>query len=172
MGGCPNNCVKPNLNDLGIVGARVPQYDENICRGCKVCQIEKACPVHAAKLIEGKLVIDPETCNNCGRCIAKCPFHCADEGAYGWKIYIGGRWGKQVAHGRQLRKIFTDKEELMQTIENTILFFRSEGIPGERLADTVERVGFAQAQEMILGQELIKRKAEILGRSVVGGATC
>ena len=24
VGGCPNNCVKPDLNDLGIVGQRVP----------------------------------------------------------------------------------------------------------------------------------------------------
>lgn len=172
VGGCPNNCVKPNLNDLGIVGARVPRYDESACRGCKVCQIEKACPIHAAKLTDGKLVIDKELCNNCGRCVAKCPFHCADEGAYGWKIYIGGRWGKQVAHGRLLHKIFTDREELMQTIENTILFFRSEGIPGERLADTVERVGFERAEELILGEELKNRKAEILGLQVVGGATC
>ncbi|MFR4430429.1 MAG: hypothetical protein ACLT4D_14210 [Blautia faecis] len=24
VGGCPNNCVKPDLNDLGIIGQRVP----------------------------------------------------------------------------------------------------------------------------------------------------
>ena len=27
VGGCPNNCVKPDLNDLGITGQRVPMYD-------------------------------------------------------------------------------------------------------------------------------------------------
>ena len=27
VGGCPNNCVKPDLNDLGIIGQRVPQID-------------------------------------------------------------------------------------------------------------------------------------------------
>ena len=27
VGGCPNNCVKPNLNDIGIIGQRVPQID-------------------------------------------------------------------------------------------------------------------------------------------------
>ena len=26
-GGCPNNCVKPTLNDLGIIGQLVPQFD-------------------------------------------------------------------------------------------------------------------------------------------------
>ena len=172
LGGCPNNCVKPNLNDLGIIGAKIPTYLEDTCRGCKVCQIEKACPVKAAKLVDGKLVIDKELCNDCGRCVAKCPFHCADEGVYGWKMYIGGRWGKKVAHGQMLEKVFTDKQELFDAVEKAILLFRSEGIPGERFADTIDRIGFEKAQSMILGNELLERKAEILGLTVKGGASC
>ena len=42
VGGCPNNCVKPDLNDLGIIGQRVPAVDLDKCKGCKVCQVEKA----------------------------------------------------------------------------------------------------------------------------------
>ena len=30
VGGCPNNCVKPDLNDLGIIGQRVPNFDETL----------------------------------------------------------------------------------------------------------------------------------------------
>ena len=172
VGGCPNNCTKPDLNDLGIVGAKVPKYDPEKCRGCKKCQLELSCPIHAAKLVDGKLVIDPNLCNNCGRCVGKCPFHCNDEGAYGWKIYVGGRWGKKVAHGQMLNKVFTDKQEVLDTVEKAILLFRSEGIPGERFADTINRIGFDRAQELLLGDELLKRKAEILGLTVVGGATC
>lgn len=172
FGGCPNNCVKPNLNDIGIIGARVPGYDDSKCRGCKVCQIEKACPIGAAKLTNGKLVIDESVCNNCGRCISKCPFHCSDDGTYGWKIYIGGRWGKKVAEGKMLRKVFTSKQEVLDTIEKAILLFRSEGKSGERFADTINRIGFETAEAMLLGDELLKRKSEILGLNVVGGATC
>lgn len=171
-GGCPNNCVKPDLNDLGIVGAEVPQYDPDKCRGCKKCQMELACPIHAAKLVDGKLVIDKEACNNCGRCVGKCVFHCNDQAVYGWRIYVGGRWGKKVAHGRTLEKIFTDKQEVLDTVEKAILLFRSEGIPGERFADTIDRIGFDRAQELLLGDDLLKRKAEILGLTVIGGATC
>ena len=57
VGGCPNNCVKPDLNDLGIVGQRIPEVDLSKCRGCKVCQIEKTCPIGVAKLVDGKLQI-------------------------------------------------------------------------------------------------------------------
>lgn len=171
-GGCPNNCIKPTLNDLGIVGARRPIVDLDKCRGCKVCQVVKNCPIQIAELADGKLNIDPEKCNNCGRCVGKCPFKAVEGYEDGWKIYIGGRWGKKVAHGQQLGKIFTTEEEVMDTIDKTILFFRSEGIPGERLSDTVARVGFEKAEAMILGNELLERKAEILGLTVVGGATC
>lgn len=172
FGGCPNNCVKPNLNDIGIIGAKVPSYDEEKCRGCKKCQIESTCPIGAAKLVDGKLVIDEKKCNNCGRCVAKCPFHCADDAVYGWKIYIGGRWGKKVAEGRMLNKLFTTEREVLDTIEKAILLFRSEGVSGERFADTINRIGFDRAEEMLLSDELLKRKNEILGLNVVGGASC
>ena len=33
VGGCPNNCVKPDLNDVGIMGQCVPRVDEAACRG-------------------------------------------------------------------------------------------------------------------------------------------
>lgn len=172
VGGCPNNCVKPDLNDLGIIGARVPHYDIEKCRGCKKCQIEQACPIKVATMKDGKLVIDTEACNNCGRCVGTCPFHCNDESTYGYKVYVGGRWGKRVAHGQMLNKIFTDKAEVMQVVEKAILLFRSEGISGERFADTINRIGFERAQELLLGDELLQRKNEILGLNVVGGATC
>ena len=172
VGGCPNNCVKPDLNDLGIVGARVPGYDPEKCKGCRKCQIETSCPIHAAKLVDGRLVIDPNACNSCGRCVGKCPFHCNDEGTYGWKIYVGGRWGKKVAHGQMLGKIFTDKAEVLAVVEKAILLFRDQGISGERFADTIARIGFENAEAQLLGDELLKRKAEILGLNVVGGASC
>ena len=172
VGGCPNNCVKPDLNDLGIVGARVPGYDADMCKGCKKCQIENACPIHAAKLVDGRLVIDPNLCNNCGRCVGKCPFHCNDAGTYGWKIYVGGRWGKRVAHGQMLGKIFTDEDEVLDVVEKAILLFRDQGKSGERFADTIQRIGFENVEAQLLGDELLKRKTEILGLNVVGGASC
>ena len=172
FGGCPNNCVKPNLNDIGIFGVNIPQYDPEKCRGCKKCQVESACPVKAAKVIDGKMVMDPAECNNCGRCIAKCPFHAADEGRKAWGIYIGGRWGKRIAIGKQLTKYFYSEAEVLDEIEKAILLFRSEGLTGERFADTIERIGFERANELMLSNELLERKAEILGLNVVGGGTC
>lgn len=152
VGGCPNNCVKPDLNDLGVVGQRVPVPDIEKCRGCKKCQIEKNCPIHAAKLEDGKISIDPDACNHCGRCKGKCPFGAVEEYREGYKILIGGRWGKKTACGRPLPRLFTTEEEVMTVIDRAILLFREEGIAGERFADTVTRLGFDYVSGKLLGE--------------------
>ena len=152
VGGCPNNCVKPDLNDVGIIGQRVPQVDYDKCRDCKVCQIEKACPIHIAHVENGKIVVPAEQCNHCGRCIGKCPFHAFDEHVDGYRIYIGGRWGKQVAQGKFLSRVFTDKDEVLGVIEKAITLFREQGVAGERFADTVARLGFENVEKQLLGE--------------------
>lgn len=152
VGGCPNNCVKPDLNDLGVVGQRMPVPDTEKCRGCKKCQIEKNCPIHAAKLEDGKISIDPDACNHCGRCKGKCPFGAVEEYREGYKILIGGRWGKKTACGRPLPRLFTTEEEVMTVIDRAILLFREEGIAGERFADTVTRLGFDYVSGKLLGE--------------------
>ena len=174
VGGCPNNCVKPDLNDLGIIGQRVPEIDMEKCKGCKKCQIEQNCPIKVAKLVDGKIVVDPEKCNHCGRCIGKCPFGAFEDYTNGYRIYIGGRWGKKVAQGQYLDKIFTDKEEVLNVVEKAILLFREQGITGERFADTVARIGFENVQEQLLSDELLARKQENLTaqKHLKGGATC
>ncbi len=174
VGGCPNNCVKPDLNDLGIVGQRVPEIDLEKCRGCKICQVEKVCPIHVASVREGKIVVDQDECNHCGRCIGKCPFKAFESYTNGYRVYIGGRWGKKVARGRYLDKVFTDKEEVLSVVEKAILLFREQGVTGERFADTVERIGFENVQEQLFGNDLLLRKEQNITaqKHLKGGATC
>ena len=174
VGGCPNNCVKPDLNDLGIIGQRVPLVDLEKCRGCKVCQIENNCPIQVAKMVNSKITIDENACNHCGRCVGKCPFKAVEDHTDGYRIYIGGRWGKKVAQGRYLDKVFTDKEEVLSVVEKAILLFREQGITGERFADTVARIGFENVQEQLLADDLLARKEENIKaqKHLKGGATC
>lgn len=174
VGGCPNNCVKPDLNDLGIVGQRIPNFDEDLCNGCKKCSVEAACPMGAAKVEDGLLAINKDVCNNCGRCVGSCRFDAIEDGQTGYKIYIGGRWGKRVAQGRALDKIFTSKEEVMKVVEKAILLFREQGKTGERFAATIDRIGFENVQAQLLSDEILERKQEILDAQLhlAGGATC
>lgn len=174
VGGCPNNCVKPDLNDLGIIGQRIPEVDFDKCRGCKVCQIEAACPIKIAHVEDGKIKIDPNACNHCGRCVGKCPFKAIEQSTYGYRVFIGGRWGKKTAKGLPLSKVFTDKNEVLDVVEKSILLFREQGITGERFADTVNRLGFENVEKQLLENGLLERKEENLAAQVhlKGGAKC
>lgn len=95
VGGCPNNCVKPSLNDIGIIGQRVPEIDLSKCKNCKKCQVQDNCPIKVAKLEDGSIRIPMDKCNHCGRCIGKCPFGAVNEAFTGYKVYIGGRWARK-----------------------------------------------------------------------------
>lgn len=173
VGGCPNNCVKPNLNDLGIIGQRIPDFDEDECNGCKKCSVVAACPIKACKVEDGLLEIS-DRCNHCGRCIGKCRFDAITDGKYGYKICLGGRWGKEVKMGQAMSKIFTSEEEVLNIIEKALLLFREQGKTGERFASTIDRLGFDRVEELLLSDELLERKQEILDADLhmKGGATC
>lgn len=150
VGGCPNNCVKPDLNDIGIIGQRKVKIDYSACRGCKKCAIENTCPMKAAKVDNGVIKVDYTECNSCGRCYSKCPFGVFSEAFCGYKICIGGRWGKKTAKGIPLNYLFTTEQEVLDTIERAIILFRDEGIKGERFADTIARLGFEYVENKLI----------------------
>ena len=160
VGGCPNNCVKPQLNDLGVVGTRRPALDTEKCRGCKVCQVESACPVGAAVKIDDRITIDREKCLMCGRCTkstpnsvgAKCPFGAVTPEITGYRVFIGGRWGKGYRIAKPLPVILTTEDEVIRVITKVIDVYKANGNKGERFADTVERVGFDKISSEILGK--------------------
>ena len=55
-------------------------------------------------------------------------------------------------------------------MERAILFYRDEGITGERFADTIARLGFDYVEEKLLNGSIDKES--ILKKTVVGGAKC
>ena len=170
VGGCPNNCVKPSLNDIGIIGQRLISFDYGKCRGCKVCQVEKLCPIKIAHVENGRLVVPESECNHCGRCLDKCPFGVTPSYTTGYAVYVGGRWGKKIELGKRLSRILHSEEEVIEIVERAILLFRDEGISGERFADTVNRLGLEHVEDRLFSAEI--DKAAILKKNVVGGATC
>ena len=164
VGGCPNNCMKPDLNDMGIVGQLIPTHDLDKCKGCKKCKIEQVCPMDACKVVDKKITRDTNICNNCGRCVGKCPFGVVDEGTPGYKLYIGGRWGKKISIGKPLTTIFKTQEEVLDVMEKAILLYKDQGIKGERFEETIKRIGFENIEEQLLDDDLLNRKDEILNK--------
>lgn len=165
VGGCPNNCIKPDLNDFGIVGQHPPMFDPALCRGCKVCQIEKNCRMSCCTVEDGKMSRNADVCNNCGYCIGKCPFKAVTPSDVRYKCYIGGRWGRITRHGTPLPGLFTE-EEALDMIEKAILLFRDRGNKGERFAAMIERIGEQEAINALMNGDLLARREEILAKEL------
>ena len=174
IGGCPNNCVKPAFHDFGIMGQSIPDYDPDLCNACNKCSVVDKCPVKAcSRDEEGTLVIDSAKCTNCGKCIGACAFDSIEEKARGYKVTIGGIWGKTQRMGSPVPGIYTE-DEIMKLIEKALLIYREQGITGERFGRTVERIGVDNFIAQMLSDDILERKQAILEAKLhlVGGATC
>ena len=173
VGGCPNNCVKPDLNDLGIVGQSVPLADFSKCRGCKKCQVVENCPVKVAQVTDGKIHIDPDACNNCGKCVDACNFGCVTEEQVGYRIFVGGIWGKRQRLGTMVDEIYT-KDQVFEMVERSLLLYREQGQTGERFGAFIQRIGAEEFIRQLKAGDVMTRKQEILDAPLhlEGGATC
>ena len=153
VGGCPNNCVKPDLNDLGVVGQRVPVPDTGKMPGLQEMSDREELP-HPRGQAGGRQDVPstPMPATTAAGVRASAPSARWRNIGSGYKILIGGRWGKKTACGRPLPRLFTTEEEVMAVIDRAILLFREEGIAGERFADTVTRLGFDYVSGKLLGE--------------------
>lgn len=150
IGGCPNSCMKPSLNDFGIEGRRPIAYKKDDCRGCKKCQVETGCPSKAAALTGGKMEITEEKCVSCGLCAEKCPFNAVTTAEAAYQIYVGGTWGRKCRVGTPLPRLVSEGE-IAPILEKTMLWYKENGMEKERLGMAIDRIGFDAFLRTVLG---------------------
>ena len=169
VGGCPNSCMKPSLNDVGIEGCRSFTFDRELCRGCKKCAVAEGCPSRAVSFSEGRAVIDASRCTHCGVCVGKCPFGAAPKEAEAvCRVFVGGTWGKTQRMGTLLSGLYTT-DEVPDVIEKVMLWYKENGYAKERLGATVDRLGVAALEEALASNDLLDRKEEILSKPLLEG---
>ena len=162
IGGCPNSCMKPSLNDVGIEGCKSFTFDPEKCRGCKKCVIAENCPSKAVSSKDGKAIVDSKKCTHCGVCVGKCPFGASPKEAESrCRIYVGGTWGKTQRMGTLLNILYT-VEEVPAVIEKVMLWYKENGYVKERLGATIDRVGVSALEQAIATNDLLNRKDAIL----------
>ncbi|MCD8348218.1 MAG: 4Fe-4S binding protein [Lachnospiraceae bacterium] len=136
--GCQNNCLKAEENDVGIKGALNVKWRQEDCIGCGVC--EQACRSHAITMEDGKVTVDYEKCNYCGRCAKSCPTDAWDaETAY--ILSFGGTFGNSICKGESPLPLITTEEQLFAVTDAAIQFFGDNANAGERFKFTIDRVG-------------------------------
>ncbi|KRQ86753.1 Anaerobic sulfite reductase subunit C [Caloramator mitchellensis] len=166
--GCPNDCIKTRMHDIGIIGMTEPQYDAYRCIGCQACVTNcKKRATGALKFENFKVVRDHEKCIGCGECVLKCP-----TGAWTrsknklFKLVIMGRTGKKNPRIAQDFIKWIDEESIIKIIKNMYLYideFIDRDAPGgkEHVGYIVDRTGYQVFKEWVLRDVKLNPEAEV-----------
>ncbi len=136
---CPNSCSRPQIVDIGLIGAVCPVVSDDECNGCGLCK--RACDEEAISL-EGDFVkILEYKCLYCGQCISRCPTGSIAKAKEGFRVLVGGKLGRHPQLGFELPGIFSP-ERALEIIEKVTLFYKARCKKGERLGVLLAKSGF------------------------------
>lgn len=134
---CPNACSRPQIADIGIIGAVVPQLTDNVCSLCEACV--ESCRENAVCLNhEGeKPVINFQDCVKCGTCAAACPSGILKKGPTGYRVMLGGRLGRHPRLAMELNGIYTEKQ-VLSIVKKCVAFYKKHSKNGQRFSHILE----------------------------------
>jgi dissimilatory sulfite reductase (desulfoviridin) alpha/beta subunit len=138
--GCPIDCARTKEMDLGFQGVVEPVWNEDPCTGCTICA--EACKEGAIESDSetGKPIFDPMKCIFCGDCIRACPTEAWRPRRYGHIVRIGGRHGRHPMEAVEVARFVPDAL-VAEVIRKTIEWYQANGRRGERIGNTLKRVG-------------------------------
>ena len=136
ISGCPNACSRPQIADVGIIGACTPEISGDNCSLCGEC--ERVCREDAVSFNSDLPCIDESKCLLCGQCINACPEGVIEEGKKGFKIIVGGKLGRHPRLAMEIPGIFS-AEETVEKVKGLIRFYKDKSINGERFGEVLEK---------------------------------
>lgn len=138
---CPNACSRPQIVDVGLIGARRPGVSpEQACSRCGVCV--DVCREKALHLPPdgGAPVMDSDKCLACGQCLDVCPTGTLVEQERGYRVLVGGRLGRHPRLGTELEGL-VPPERVPEVVAACVQAYMTNSRHGERLGDILERDG-------------------------------
>ncbi|NOX33579.1 MAG: 4Fe-4S dicluster domain-containing protein [Deltaproteobacteria bacterium] len=136
---CPNACSRPQIVDIGIIGAVLPGIFDEACTLCSTCV--DACNENAVTLDEDKErpVIDHGLCLMCARCIRACPTGTIREKEKGFRVMLGGRLGRHPRLAMEVSGLFSHNE-VLQIIKKCLKFYKKKSKQGQRFSHILSSV--------------------------------
>ncbi len=139
---CPNGCSRPQIVDIGIIGAVLPRVGEAGCTQCRACV--RSCPDHALSLSEspeeGEIpAIDFAACLACGKCIRVCPTQTLEPAQAGFRVLLGGRLGRHPRLGMEVPGILSH-DQVLDLVRRCLDFYKTHSDKGQRFSHLLKSV--------------------------------
>lgn len=137
---CPNACSRPQIVDIGLIGACSPQITGEVCTQCGSCT--EVCKEGAMALRESPSPpsIDMQRCVSCGQCIGVCPSGTLQPSKRGFRILVGGKLGRHPQLGKELPGIHSI-EDTLHIVDRCINHYLKHNLSGERFGSILNRTG-------------------------------
>ena len=146
---CPNGCSRPQIADIGLLGAAMPDTAEaSACNGCGSCV--EVCREAAVELRHPgpcPLVLS-DRCLGCGQCAVICPTGAIAQGAEGYRVLVGGKLGRHPRLGTELG-LFTP-EQALEIVSRAAELYMDRARPGQRLGALVDEIGLGRVKAALL----------------------
>ena len=138
---CPNACSQPQIKDIGIIGAAVPDVTDQQCTLCEACV--EACKESAIALKTDGTgpKIEPDRCLACGQCMAVCPTGTLETGCRGFRVQLGGKLGRHPQLARELPGIYTE-QQVLDIVRDCLTLYKQKSTGGRRFAQVLSEEDF------------------------------
>jgi dissimilatory sulfite reductase (desulfoviridin) alpha/beta subunit len=143
---CPNACSQPQIKDVGIIGAIIPEATDEECTRCDACV--EACIETCITLDSEKNIpeIDHDRCLKCGKCIHVCPSGTITAKHKGFRVQLGGKLGRHPKLAVELEGIYSE-DEVLSIVKNCIAYYKKHSKHGERFAEIFDPKDFNVAKK-------------------------
>ncbi|MFH2058847.1 MAG: 4Fe-4S dicluster domain-containing protein [Pseudomonadota bacterium] len=136
---CPNACSRPQIADIGIIGAALPGLSDAPCTLCNACV--EACEEEAIALDvdNQRPVINFNRCLACAKCIRQCPTTTLEENQTGFRVMLGGRLGRHPRLALEIPGLQT-QEQVLSIVKKSLKFYKKYSKNGRRFSQLFSSV--------------------------------
>lgn len=136
LSACPNACSRPQIVDIGLIGAMLPVLTPAACTQCDQCA--SVCKEGAVTLEGNQVSLHLPACLKCGDCIKACPSGTLTAGAQGFRVLLGGKLGRHPQLGRELPEIYPP-EAIVPLVDRCLEHVMEHYRPGQRFGDILNQ---------------------------------
>lgn len=152
LSGCPNDCIKAHIQDIGILGQVEPIYTDSKCISCGIC-VSICGEVAGALSLQEKVFRDHNKCIGCGECAVMCPTGAMSKGDNYFKVLIMGRTGKKNPRLAAPFLSWALKDTVLKLCANINPFIArhiDRSLKKDRMGYIFDRTGYKVFKEEIL----------------------